>query len=267
MPYVIVADKIGEFDRRALQGSLKVGRSPECGVSVKDNLLSRKHCLIEEVDGQWVATDLGSKNGTYINSQRIGERQVLQDGQTLRVGRTRVTFFAAYISEAPPPPPKRERPADPVEALAGTVAGFEYQPPVEIDDEIADRPQPERTAAAMKQETPSPKPKPRAKPAPDAKQNQEQAYELLSATSNSWESVYQDAKQTMGLETVLEEPNWPRPRPTSPVDMTIHSSVRSGRAWRGLRITVKRAWAKVTRLTGTGSKRALVPTSSATSQR
>lgn len=261
MPYVIVSDKIGEFERRPVDGPLTIGRSPDCDITVKDILLSRKHCRIEQVDGQWIATDLHSKNGTLVDGQPVIGEHELQDGQTLKLGRTRVTFFTGSIANAPAPPPKRERPADPVEALAGTVAGFEYKPPVE--DEIAQRPQPERCPAAMRQETPSPKPR----AVPGGQQQQEQAYELLSAvTSNSWESVYQDAKQTMGLSTDLEEPAWPRPRPNSPVDMTIHSSVRSGRAWRGLRVTVKRAWAKMTRF-GMSSKRSLVPTPSGSGER
>ena len=262
MPYVIVSDKIGEFERRSVDGPLTIGRSPECDIAVKDILLSRKHCLIEQVDGQWVASDLGSKNGTIVNGAKIEGRQALTDAVVLRLGRTRVAFFTGPISEAPAPPPKRERPADPVEALAGTVAGFEYKPPVE--DEIAERPQPERAPAAMRQETPSPKPRAKAEAQQHHRQQKEHAYELLSAVpSNSWENVFREAQKTMGLTADLDEPAPPRLRPMSPIDATISANVRSGRAWRGLRVTVKRAWAKVTRLT---TRRPLVAPSGSPTQ-
>ena len=37
--------------------------------------MSRQHCLVElEKGGAWVQ-DLGSKNGTFINGEKIGQRQ------------------------------------------------------------------------------------------------------------------------------------------------------------------------------------------------
>ncbi len=252
MAYLILSDKIGEFERRPLTGSLTIGRSPDCDVSVKDILLSRKHCKLEEIDGQWFVEDLGSKNGTTIDGQTI-TRQPLKDGQLVRVGRTKVAFFAADISTAPAAPPKRERPADPVEALAGTVAGFEYRPPSDTEEMLADIP---KVAASTRSKSvkrnpsdiPSPKPQPRL-----SGEQSEAALEMLTADgSNSWESIYQEARMSVALEpgdvSVMEPIT--RARPKSPVDMTLHTNLKTGgRTWRGLRATVKRAWTKITRPT------------------
>lgn len=251
MPYLLISDKIGEFERRALDGSgpLTIGRSPSCDVAVRDILLSRRHCQIEQIDGQWTVTDLDSKNGTIVDGAKV-TRQPLTDGQVIRIGRTKASFFVGDISEAPAPPPKRERPADPVEALAGTMAGFEYKPPVETDELIAAIPKvtpASREARDSKVARPSPQPRPVAVPC-------DQAQEMLTAdASNSWEDIYAEARQSVALEPTSDEPWQHKPRPTSPVDMTIHTNLKTGgRAWRGLRATVKRAWTKITRPTTRG---------------
>jgi pSer/pThr/pTyr-binding forkhead associated (FHA) protein len=243
MPYVIVSDRVGEIDRRSLDGPLVIGRSPDCDIVVKDILLSRRHCKIEQVDGQWVVVDLNSKNGTLVDAVRV-ERHRLQDNDTFRIGRERVTFYAGAIEDAPAAPPRRERPADPVEALAGTVAGFEYKPPVEEVPVVIPPLVPEIGASRRNSPPPSPAPKPHATPV-----DQDQAYEMLSAvTSNSWEDIYREAKRTVSLTAPLQDASdedTPRSRPTSPTDATYVRPHR--RAWRTLRNTVKRAFAKVTR--------------------
>jgi hypothetical protein len=243
MAYLIISDKIGEFERRALDGPLTIGRSPQCDVSVRDILLSRHHCQIEQIDGVWTVTDLDSKNGTIVAGAKV-QQVALADAQVIRIGRTKATFFAGDLSEAPAPPPKRERPADPVEALAGTMAGFEYKPPVETDDLIAAIPKvlPASRERRDKDARPSPQPRPVAVAS-------DQAQAMLQADlSNSWEDVYAEARQSVALEPTGDETWEFKPRPTSPVDLTIHANLKTGgRAWRGLRATVRRAWSKITR--------------------
>lgn len=48
-----------------------VGRSESCRVTLDSEHFSREHCLIELIDGKVYVTDLGSKNGVYINHIRI----------------------------------------------------------------------------------------------------------------------------------------------------------------------------------------------------
>ncbi|HEV7300059.1 MAG TPA: FHA domain-containing protein [Tepidisphaeraceae bacterium] len=245
MAYLIISDKIGEFERQALGGPVTIGRSPDCDVSIRDILLSRKHCRLEQVDGQWVVTDLDSKNGTIVAGAKVKQFK-LEDGQTIRIGRTKVNFFAGDIADAPAAPAKRERPADPVEALAGTMAGFEFKPPVEADEIIADIPKVIPLGREQRDQNarPTPKPRPVAKGADQAQEM------LLADSSNSWESIYAEARQSVALEASPNETWEHKPRPNSPIDMTIHTNLKTGgRAWRGLRATVKRAWSKITRPT------------------
>ncbi|MDW8262158.1 MAG: FHA domain-containing protein [Phycisphaerales bacterium] len=142
MAYLIFADRKGELARHELAGPVTVGRANECSIAVHDALLSRRHCRIEPMLDQWVITDLGSKNGTFIDNQRVS-RQTLRDGDIIRIGRTRVCFRAGPFVPAPPSNrPADFRPIDPIEALAGTVAGFRLEPTPAVDTSGFPRPQP-----------------------------------------------------------------------------------------------------------------------------
>jgi pSer/pThr/pTyr-binding forkhead associated (FHA) protein len=57
-----------------------VGRSKDCDLQIDDEALSRKHCRIEECDGNFFVTDLGSTNGVFLNGDRIqSETKLLYD--------------------------------------------------------------------------------------------------------------------------------------------------------------------------------------------
>jgi len=62
-----------------------VGREPGCDVVLSDGSVSRKHAKIERRGHSWAVVDQGSANGTYVDSQKIGEA-VLKHGQELRFG-------------------------------------------------------------------------------------------------------------------------------------------------------------------------------------
>ena len=63
-----------------------VGRAEDCHLRPKSEMVSRHHCALI-VDGSTVALrDFGSKNGTYINGERVGGEQVLAPGDQLSIG-------------------------------------------------------------------------------------------------------------------------------------------------------------------------------------
>lgn len=137
MAYIILTAGGEEIDRVKLEDGLVIGRSPECDLPVRDVLMSRRHCRLEKYLGTWRVVDLNSRNGTRLGWERVRNTR-LRDGDVLRLGRTYVTFKTGPFEpgDAPPKRSKLVRPADPFEALAGTVAGF-----VLDDEERADLPQ------------------------------------------------------------------------------------------------------------------------------
>lgn len=52
-------------------GSIKIGRSLRCEFNVPLEDLSREHCLLEVEDHRYFITDLGSKNGVFVNRERL----------------------------------------------------------------------------------------------------------------------------------------------------------------------------------------------------
>jgi len=129
MPWIILQANGEELQRLVLERAVTIGRSPECELSVRDILLSRAHCRIEPVgaNGAWRMVDLGSKNGTRVGWQKMSTH-VLRDGDWLRMGRTRLTFHVGPFEPAAVAPKSRAdrlvRPADPHEAMTGTVTDF-----------------------------------------------------------------------------------------------------------------------------------------------
>ena len=80
----------------------EVGRQPASDLVLDwDDQISRVHARFERAPDGWVLVDDGpSRNGTFINEQRLSGRQRLTDGDTLRFGTTTVTFRSPE-AEAP----------------------------------------------------------------------------------------------------------------------------------------------------------------------
>lgn len=72
-------------------GAMTIGRGVENAIVVDDLLVSRQHVrLSPRPGGGYDVQDLGSRNGTYVNGQRI-DRAVLGEGALLTVGHSRFT--------------------------------------------------------------------------------------------------------------------------------------------------------------------------------
>jgi hypothetical protein len=64
-----------------------VGRDPTNSMVLSDIKVSRKHAVVRWEKGEFVVRDLNSRNGTFVNSQRI-ESTGLSNGDVLRFGNT-----------------------------------------------------------------------------------------------------------------------------------------------------------------------------------
>ncbi len=81
-----------------------VGRSPDCDVFLQHSSISRRHAEISRVADDYNIEDLKSRNGTYVNGQRI-ERQLLRNGDVIVVGKFRLQFYRDAGAELPAPRP------------------------------------------------------------------------------------------------------------------------------------------------------------------
>jgi hypothetical protein len=101
-PLLRYSDGDGESVEFLLTGvvpRVTVGRAPENDLALTwDGEVSRQHATLEWIGGAWTIADDGlSRNGTYVNGERITGRRRLHPGDAVRVGGT----LLAYREYAP----------------------------------------------------------------------------------------------------------------------------------------------------------------------
>ena len=80
-----------------LDGEITVGRGADCDVALGwDREVSRLHAQLERVGAHWVLVDDGlSRNGSFVNGERVVGRRALRDGDRLVFGETPVIYRAS----------------------------------------------------------------------------------------------------------------------------------------------------------------------------
>jgi pSer/pThr/pTyr-binding forkhead associated (FHA) protein len=74
--------------------ALTIGRGEGCDVRLpRDPEASRLHAQLERLGDTWVVVDDGlSRNGTFVNGERVSGRDRLANGDVLRCGESLLTF-------------------------------------------------------------------------------------------------------------------------------------------------------------------------------
>jgi DNA-binding CsgD family transcriptional regulator len=88
------------FLPRESEGTSTVGRRPETDLSISwDEEVSGLHAELHHAGGEWAIVDDGlSRNGTYLDGQRVSGRARLRDGSRIRVGSTVLAYRAAQMT-------------------------------------------------------------------------------------------------------------------------------------------------------------------------
>lgn len=86
------AQELGRYELKSEK--TVVGRDQDCDVCLEHSSVSRVHCRLLWENQQYVVTDAGSSNGTFVNGKRT-DRQVLADGDQILVGGYVLVFEAA----------------------------------------------------------------------------------------------------------------------------------------------------------------------------
>ena len=77
-----------------------IGREPTCDISLDDNAVSRSHAAIDLDGPNYFVTDLGSRNGTFVDDKLLRDRRRLKGGELIRLGGTILKFLASMDEEA-----------------------------------------------------------------------------------------------------------------------------------------------------------------------
>ena len=71
-----------------------IGRHPSCDIALPwDDRVSRTHAVLELLGDTWTLSDDGlSRNGTFLNGDRLVARHRLTDRDVIRMGQTTLTY-------------------------------------------------------------------------------------------------------------------------------------------------------------------------------
>ena len=83
---------------------LTIGRGDDNDIPLADDpKLSRVHAAFERYGKGWSVNDLGSRNGTFVNGQRLWRERILQTGDEVKAGNTVLVYRAERRTIEPTP--------------------------------------------------------------------------------------------------------------------------------------------------------------------
>ena len=80
-----------------------IGRSPDCTITIPVRWISRQHALLRYENRQCVLEDAGSKNGVFVNGQRVLKPQPLTDGDIIQLAPGLELIYVDSEATAPLP--------------------------------------------------------------------------------------------------------------------------------------------------------------------
>jgi pSer/pThr/pTyr-binding forkhead associated (FHA) protein len=94
MPYLLQKDRDGSTIQywNLHEGPTTVGRDSKVNARVDDQELSRQHFQITHEDTGFTIKDLSSRNGTFVNGQRVTEK-VLKPNDLITAGKSTFSFM------------------------------------------------------------------------------------------------------------------------------------------------------------------------------
>lgn len=124
----------GKNDGREIKISVPefvIGRGDTAHLKPSSDLVSRRHCSIKVVDGKVIVSDMGSRNGTFVNGEKLNGDHIAKPGDRIRVGRLQFEM----VMDAAKASVKKEKVKNAVEAASRTVKSSK---PASLEDSISD---------------------------------------------------------------------------------------------------------------------------------
>lgn len=91
--------KLGNRTIVLAEGVNAVGRDPTADIVVNDASVSRQHARLIVNGEAATVEDLGSKNGTFVRGQRVGQPSAVANGDELEFGHVKATFLVSRIDD------------------------------------------------------------------------------------------------------------------------------------------------------------------------
>jgi len=84
-----------------LRNSVIIGRDNSCEIVISDRQVSRRHARLTTTTNGVLLEDLGSKNGTHRNGERVDEPVILEDGDNVQVALAQNFIFISSDATLP----------------------------------------------------------------------------------------------------------------------------------------------------------------------
>ena len=104
MPYLKLIE-LGTHSATEVHGDVaRLGRSPDCTVVLSGggahvDVVSALHAELRHGSTGWQLKDLGSRNGTFLNGQRLTGEATLRAGDVIGLGETGPRFSVAAVAD------------------------------------------------------------------------------------------------------------------------------------------------------------------------
>jgi predicted component of type VI protein secretion system len=112
-----------------------IGRGGECDLVLPERQVSRQHVKILRENGRFILQDLGSKNGTHLNGDRVKGRVPIQDGDEIQIALCVKLVFIGTGATLPltfdPPKPEKALSINEAERSVA-IKGKRLEPPLSL---------------------------------------------------------------------------------------------------------------------------------------
>jgi pSer/pThr/pTyr-binding forkhead associated (FHA) protein len=127
---LVVTEGPAAGQRFELDSEVVLGREGVSATIAEDSELSRRHAAVRPAAGGFEIEDLGSRNGTFVNGQKIEGAMRLSGGDTIKIGQTVLALEgvarAAATAVSPTPvaaaAPSSAAPSEPFGSMAAPAA-------------------------------------------------------------------------------------------------------------------------------------------------
>lgn len=102
MPRLIILAKNSSVRQITIAGTITtIGRAESNKVCIPSDRVSRQHATIEWTGDRFMLTDMGSRNGTYVNNEKVKVRR-LANGDAIVIGDCQLRFLysSAELAES-----------------------------------------------------------------------------------------------------------------------------------------------------------------------
>ena len=103
------------------ENRITIGRHPECEVQIDEGAVSRRHAAISYRENAYFLEDLSSRNGTFLNEEKISSTTRLFDGARIKICDVSFVFQAKELKRYQTGPATEERSSQSLELPSFTL--------------------------------------------------------------------------------------------------------------------------------------------------